>query len=79
MYNLLKKTTICSIIILGWGLTASGQNIIPVGAKPEVFTQQGVDSTNNQSVAALMPDGKTAYLADGTTIYFTKKVNALKI
>jgi Tol biopolymer transport system component len=75
MYSLIKKIAVNSIILLGSGFVAFGQNIVPAGAKPEVFTQQGVDSTNNQSVAAFLPDGKTAYLADGMTIYFTKKVN----
>jgi Tol biopolymer transport system component len=75
MYNLLKRITICSLVVAGPSLTAFCQNIVPAGAKPEVFTQEGVDSTSNQSVAALLPNGKTAYLADGTTIYFTKKNN----
>lgn len=75
MHALFKKIAICPIIVFGLGLTAFSQNIIPAGAKPEIFTQQGVDSTSNQSVAAFLPDGQTAYLADGTTIYFTKKVS----
>jgi len=74
MYTLLKNIAVCSILV-GSSLAAYSQNIVPAGAKPEVFTQEGIDSTSNQSVAALLPDGKTAYLADGTTIYFTKKVN----
>jgi Tol biopolymer transport system component len=73
--HFIAKNLIISLIITGYAsLTVHCQNIISPGAKPVVFTQQGVASTNNQSVAALMPDSKTAYLADGTTIYFSKKV-----
>lgn len=75
MYTLLKKIIICSVVNASLTIAAFGQNIVPAGARPEVFTQQGVDSTSNQSVAAFLGDGKTAYLADGTTIYFTKKIN----
>jgi len=74
--HFIAKNLIISLIITGYtSLTVHCQNIISPGAKPEVFAQEGVASTNNQSVAVLMPDSKTAYLADGTTIYFSKKVN----
>jgi hypothetical protein len=63
-----------TVFLTGWiCFAASGQNIVPAGAKPQVFTQEGVDSTSNQSVATFLPDGETVYLADGTTILFSKK------
>ncbi|HTD39839.1 MAG TPA: hypothetical protein VK671_04405 [Mucilaginibacter sp.] len=70
-----KKLILSLIIISCTSLAASSQNIVTPGSKPMVFTQKGVASPNNESVSAFMPDEKTVYLADGTTICFSKKIN----
>lgn len=70
-----KKITITCLIISYTSLAAFCQNIIAAGSKPMVFTQQGVALPNDESVAAFMPDGNTVYLAVGTTICFSKKIN----
>jgi Tol biopolymer transport system component len=69
------KWVVPGIVVLGTALTAVGQNIVDPNAQPKVFTQEGVPSPNNESVATFMPDEKTVYLADGQTIVFSKKVD----
>lgn len=74
--NNIPKKLILSLAIFGCSsLYAFCQDIIVPNSKPEVFTQEGVILPNNESVSTFTPDGKTVYLADGTTICFSKKVN----
>lgn len=75
MYFTPKKLILTSVIISCASMASFCQNIISPGSKPTVFTQQGVSSPNNESVPAFMPDGRTVYLAEGTTICFSKKSN----
>src|ERR1700759_1758634 len=44
------------------------QDIVVPGAKPTLFTHEGMSTVNDESVLALMPDGKTAFIADGQRI-----------
>ncbi|MGZ3750229.1 MAG: hypothetical protein ACXVB0_11315 [Mucilaginibacter sp.] len=69
-----KKIIVSLIIICSAGFAALAQDIIKPGAKPQVFTQEGT-ATADESVAAFTPDGGTAYIAVGQTIYVSKKVN----
>src|SRR6201996_9839368 len=73
--TLSKKLIVSLIIACSPGLAAFCQNIVSPGSKPEVFTQEGVATPNDESVSTFMPDGKTVYIADGQTIVFSKKVN----
>jgi Tol biopolymer transport system component len=73
--TLSKKLILSLIITCGSSLIAFCQNIVSPGSKPEVFTQEGVATPNNESVSTFNPDGNTAYIADGQTIVFSKKIN----
>jgi hypothetical protein len=70
-----KELTLSLAIICCTALAAFSQNIVSPGSKPEVFTQEGVATPNDESVSTFMPDGKTVYIADGQTIVFSKKIN----
>lgn len=70
-----KKLIISLIIACSPSLAAYCQNIVNPGSKPEVFTQEGVAKTDDESVAAFTPDGNTAYIANGQTIVISKKAN----
>ncbi|MBS1530961.1 MAG: PD40 domain-containing protein [Bacteroidetes bacterium] len=69
------KWVVPGIAVLCTALSAFSQTIVNPLATPKVFSQEGVDSTSNQSVAAFTPDEKTVYIADGQTIVVSKKVN----
>ena len=56
-------------------LSAFSQDIIVPGAKPVLFTHDAMSASNNESVLALMPDGKMAFIADGQTIVYSSKVD----
>jgi Tol biopolymer transport system component len=73
--TLSKKLIVSLIIACSPGLEGVCQNIVSPGSKPEVFTQEGVATTNNESVTTFTPDGNTVYIADGQTIVVSKKIN----
>jgi Tol biopolymer transport system component len=68
------KWVVPGIAVLCTALSAFSQNIVNPAALPKVFSQEGVDSTSNQSVAAFTPDEKTVFIADGQTIVVSKKI-----
>ncbi|MBS1501106.1 MAG: PD40 domain-containing protein [Bacteroidetes bacterium] len=69
----LFKWVVPGIVVLCTTLSASGQDIVDPSAQPKVFSQEGVASTADESVAAFAPDEKTVYIADGQTIVVSKK------
>jgi len=80
LYMLLREIilgvviTWCTVFSL-FGQTDQRQNIIDSGARPVVFTQEGVAMPNDESAPAFTPDDKTVYLADKQVICFSKMVN----
>lgn len=68
------KWVVPGITVLCTALSAFSQDIITPNTQPKIFSQEGVTSTNDQSVAAFTPDEKTVYIADGQTIVISKKV-----
>ncbi|HVS91234.1 MAG TPA: hypothetical protein VHE59_04320 [Mucilaginibacter sp.] len=70
----LFKWVVPGIAVLCTTLSASGQDIVDPSAQPKVFSQEGVASTADESVAAFAPDEKTVYIADGQTIVVSKKI-----
>jgi len=70
-----KKIILSIIITCSASIAAFCQDIVEPGSKAIVFTQEGVSSPNDESVATFTPDGKTAYIAVGQTICFSKNVD----
>ncbi|HVW16374.1 MAG TPA: hypothetical protein VHB54_21250 [Mucilaginibacter sp.] len=70
----LFKWVVPGVVVLCTTLSASGQDIVDPSAQPKVFSQEGVASTADESVAAFAPDEKTVYIADGQTIVVSKKI-----
>jgi len=72
--NYSKK--IAAVLVIGFSsFAAFSQDIVVAGATPRVFTHDAMADTNNESVLAFMPDGKTAFIADGQTIVYSTLAN----
>jgi hypothetical protein len=66
-----------SIALSIWASSSQSfcQDIVVPGAKPTMFAHEGMSAVYNESVLAFMPDGKTVYIADGTTLVYSSLVN----
>jgi len=67
---------IAAVLVTGFSsFTAFSQDIVVAGAAPTLFTHAAMAVTNNESVLAFMPDGKTVFIADGQTIVYSTLAN----
>lgn len=74
IYVYSKKIVALIILILSTTRIFS-QDIVVPGAKPSLFVHEAMAPVNNESVLALTPDNKCAFIADGTTLVFSKLVD----
>jgi Tol biopolymer transport system component len=73
MLNEKKMATLVIFILMTFRLFS--QDIVVAGAKPTLFTHDAMSPVNDESVLAFLPDGKTAFIADGQRIVYANLVN----